>query len=102
MLIIVVVVPKEYKRAGVKGVWKVSCINNEKVFYFSWKVKSIIRKDKLRKKLVCWLRAMSSKKTNKKALTNGFDTTTRDDRSKNVSRFTWYALNPPEKLIPLK
>ena len=100
MLTVVVVVSKEYKRAGVKGVYKVNCINNENFFYFSWKVKSIIRKDKLRKKLVCWLRAMSSKKTNKKAPTNGFDTTTIDDRSKNVSRFTWYALNPPEKTYP--
>ena len=40
-------------------------------------VKSIKRKEKLRKKLVCCLRAMFSKKT-KKAPTNGFDTT--DDR----------------------
>ena len=73
ILLIIVVVYKEYKRAGVKGVYKVSCINNEIFFYFSWKVKSIIRKEKLRKKLVGWLRAMSSKKTNKKAPTNGFD-----------------------------
>ena len=40
---------------------------------------------------MCWLRGMPSKKINKKAPTNGFDTTTIDDRLKNVSRFTWYA-----------
>ena len=45
---------------------------------------------------------MSSKKKNKKAPTNGFDTTTIDDRLKNVSKFTWYALNPHEKTYPLK
>ena len=45
---------------------------------------------------------MSSKKINKKAPTNGFDTTTIDDRLKNVSRFTWYALNPLKKRIPRK
>ena len=51
---------------------------------------------------MCWLRGMPSKKINRKAPTNGFDTTTIDDRLKNVSRFTWYALNPPEKnLSPL-
>ena len=46
---------------------------------------------------------MSSKKTNKKAPTNGFDTTTIDERLKNFYRFTWYAHNlPPWKnLSPL-
>ena len=43
---------------------------------------------------------MLSKKTNKKAPTNGFDTTTIDGRLKNASRFTWYAFNLPEKTYP--
>ena len=43
---------------------------------------------------------MLSKKTNKKAPRNGFDATTIDDRLKNASRFTWYAVNPPEKIYP--